>query len=305
MSLVQAKCVNCNANLEVDDSKDAAICPCCGTPYIVEKAIQNFNISNNISAENVIIQNGNASDFVIRAGVLEKYVGESDKVFIPSNVKIIGEKAFFECYGLSAVQIPEGVTEIGYRAFRCCKNLESVIIPESVKKIGKEAFEYCESLPSVFLPSNVVIGEDAFCGCSELFCLEIKPGTTVGYGAFKRCRRLWSVHVPERVTFMDTIRVTTGWASNKIVNVWQYTGDVDDNYPIGCICPFYGCDRLEKITWEGKLNPDIFSGTLWHQKFSQQREQERMAKGLCRHCGGTFSGLIKKICKNCGCLKDY
>lgn len=43
MPLVKAVCTNCGANLEVDNSKDAAICPMCGTPYIVEKAIQKYN----------------------------------------------------------------------------------------------------------------------------------------------------------------------------------------------------------------------------------------------------------------------
>ncbi len=45
MPLSRAQCTNCGANLSVDNSKDAAICPFCGTAYIVEKAIQNFNIS--------------------------------------------------------------------------------------------------------------------------------------------------------------------------------------------------------------------------------------------------------------------
>jgi len=42
--------------LEVDSSKEAAVCPHCGTPYIVEKAIQQF-ITNNTT-----IIHGNAVD---------------------------------------------------------------------------------------------------------------------------------------------------------------------------------------------------------------------------------------------------
>lgn len=60
MPLVKAKCTNCGANLEVDSSKDAAICPYCKTAYIVEKAITNFAGSNygNINASVVNIYNG-------------------------------------------------------------------------------------------------------------------------------------------------------------------------------------------------------------------------------------------------------
>ena len=57
MPLVNAKCTNCGGTLTVDASKEAAICDFCGSPFIVEKAIQNYNyhITNNITAQNVII----------------------------------------------------------------------------------------------------------------------------------------------------------------------------------------------------------------------------------------------------------
>lgn len=57
MPLVNAKCTNCGAPLQVDNSHEAAVCPYCNSAYIVEKAIQNFNFSvtNNITAQNVII----------------------------------------------------------------------------------------------------------------------------------------------------------------------------------------------------------------------------------------------------------
>ena len=46
MPLLQAKCTNCGADLKVDGSKDAAICPYCGSAYIVEKTIANFYCSS-------------------------------------------------------------------------------------------------------------------------------------------------------------------------------------------------------------------------------------------------------------------
>ncbi len=52
MSLVEAKCPNCGAKLSVDNEKDAAVCEFCGTPYIVEKAIEgaisNSTINNSV-----------------------------------------------------------------------------------------------------------------------------------------------------------------------------------------------------------------------------------------------------------------
>ena len=45
MPLVQVKCTNCGANLEIDNTLDAAVCPYCNVPFVVEKAINNYNVT--------------------------------------------------------------------------------------------------------------------------------------------------------------------------------------------------------------------------------------------------------------------
>ena len=50
MPFVAAKCTQCGATIEVDDTKEAGICKYCGTAFITEKAINNYNtyiITNN------------------------------------------------------------------------------------------------------------------------------------------------------------------------------------------------------------------------------------------------------------------
>ena len=42
MSLVDVRCTNCGAIFQEDDSKEAAVCPICKNPYVVEKAIHFF-----------------------------------------------------------------------------------------------------------------------------------------------------------------------------------------------------------------------------------------------------------------------
>ena len=44
--LVPAICTQCGAKLEVDPTHDAAVCPYCNTPFIVEKAVQNYSVQN-------------------------------------------------------------------------------------------------------------------------------------------------------------------------------------------------------------------------------------------------------------------
>ena len=43
MGFVAAKCTQCGANIEVDDTKEAGICKFCGTAFVTEKAINNYN----------------------------------------------------------------------------------------------------------------------------------------------------------------------------------------------------------------------------------------------------------------------
>ncbi|MCR5457768.1 MAG: hypothetical protein K6F14_06800 [Clostridiales bacterium] len=55
MPFVKAQCTNCGGLIEVDETKEAAICPFCSTPYAVEKAINNFHISNKYEIHNAQI----------------------------------------------------------------------------------------------------------------------------------------------------------------------------------------------------------------------------------------------------------
>ncbi len=57
MPFVKVQCPNCGSALEVDNSKDSAICSFCGTPFIVEKAINNYNINNTYYVENATFNN--------------------------------------------------------------------------------------------------------------------------------------------------------------------------------------------------------------------------------------------------------
>lgn len=55
--LIPAKCTSCGATLEVDASQHTAICPYCNSSYIVEQAINNYNINvnGNLNVENATI----------------------------------------------------------------------------------------------------------------------------------------------------------------------------------------------------------------------------------------------------------
>ena len=46
VKLTAGICPQCGGQLEVDPAQEAAVCPYCGTPYIVSKAINSYNIQN-------------------------------------------------------------------------------------------------------------------------------------------------------------------------------------------------------------------------------------------------------------------
>lgn len=100
MSLVPAKCPECGGNINIDGSKKAAICEFCKQPFVVQDAINNFNTTYNITNKNEIkadvvnVYESKNSDFVIEAGVLRKYQGESQDVIIPENVIHIDQDTF-------------------------------------------------------------------------------------------------------------------------------------------------------------------------------------------------------------------
>lgn len=169
MPLVNAKCTNCGAVLQVEENKDALICDYCKSAFIVEKAINNYNINNVIHANvvNVVDQNKN---FIIKGGVLEKYVGEDTNVIIPDNVVVIGKGAFKDMLAIENIQIPSSVEEICDNAFENCQKIKNITLPNSVKKIGSYVFCNCISLEKVNIPQQlyVEIPEGLFKLCEKL-----------------------------------------------------------------------------------------------------------------------------------------
>lgn len=200
MGLIKAQCTNCGAILDVDNAKDAAICPYCNTPYIVEKAINNYvtNISNNINAQTVIINGQYYGDFEIIAGKLVAYKGSSNEIVVPECVTIIDPEAFRNCEGVTKVKIPKSVTQL-YGTFSGMIRLTDVDIPNTVTTIGRFTFEDCVSLRSFVIPLGVrIIGDFAFSNCKRLSSINI-PGSVeyIGEFAFSDCVGLERIVIPD------------------------------------------------------------------------------------------------------------
>lgn len=84
MPLVAAKCTQCGANIEVDNTKEAGICRYCGTAFITEKAINNYNTyitnNNNFAGANINVVGGNVDNLIELAKNALEISNEKDVV---------------------------------------------------------------------------------------------------------------------------------------------------------------------------------------------------------------------------------
>lgn len=240
MPLVPAICTQCGANIEVDDSHEASICKYCGTAFITEKAINNYttnyttNITNNTNIDaNVVNIYHTEKDFVIKAGKLIEYNGESDNVIIPTNVNTIGTNAFSKANW-------ENNEVVG------C-SIKRIIIPSSVKKIEEEAFYNCQDLTTIIMTNETSqIGSSCFLGCVHLTTMAIVDNTenitdfsNIQEGIvqlpanlrkipsllFNKCESITTVIIPNGVTsiesfsFMEMSKLREITIPDSVVNV--------------------------------------------------------------------------------------
>jgi hypothetical protein len=126
---------------------------------------------------------------------------EDTEVIIPKTynglfVTNIGDKAFYNCSGLTSIAIPDSVTSIGSSAFEGCSNLISIVIPDSVTSIGIYTFKNCSNLTSIVIPNGVTyIGNCAFYACGNLTSIAIPDSVTyIGNYAFRDCYRLVEIY---------------------------------------------------------------------------------------------------------------
>lgn len=103
---------------------------------------------------------------------------DTDSVSIPSSVREIGEKAFYQCASLTGVTLGDNVEKVGKACFAYCPSLQRVDITGKLLSIGEDAFYRCEKLSSINFPESLV---------------------SIGNGAFRECKKLKSIVIPAAV----------------------------------------------------------------------------------------------------------
>lgn len=200
MSLVPAKCTQCGANVEVDPQHNAWLCPHCGTPFIVEKAISNYNtvVNNTYNVDNRTVITGNGTVnvfedqvnriFVVEDGELTDYKGSKAKVKIPDGVLSVKNHIFL--FGKDEVFVPASVVELNDYALFNCKRIifadDSRLEIAGKGALGGDGDESFYTTNAIFnFPSEVKsLAPDAFGYRDKLICCKYPEETFVErYGA--------------------------------------------------------------------------------------------------------------------------
>ena len=272
MPLVPAKCPECGGNINIDPDKKAAVCEFCKQPFIVEEAINNFNTTynitnhNDIKADVVNVYESKTSDFVIRAGELVEYTGESADVIVPNSVSSIGFRAFLN-NKICSIKCPSSVKKIRERAFEGCTELRFVIFEAETIETGPDIFAYCNSIETIlhntFEFKNVVSWENyresnykdaEFCFSMKNFDNEngfpvvIKKIGNYGSKNFKRLEIIPSFNsiiIPESVYELGD-GAFYGYSNLESINLPMGLKIIGEY-------AFYGCDSLNSIRIPGSV----------------------------------------------------
>ena len=119
---------------------------------------------------------------------------------IPENVESIGNRAFYDCQGLTSINLPEGLKTIENSAFYNCTALANINFPQSITSIATGAFEnsaWYQNLPD----GEVYAGTILYCYKGTMpqgTTIEVKEGTKyIADGVFFWCSGLTGITLPE------------------------------------------------------------------------------------------------------------
>ncbi len=149
---------------------------------------------------------------------------------LPSTIKEIDAKAFFDCSMLKEINIPDGLVKIGENAFNKCYALRAIILPDDCsfaetgalqsfannckiisnkqpfKVVNGKLLEYRGTKSEVVVPRGVKqIERTAFDRARELITEIILPKslTKIDIAVFENCKNLKKVQLPEKLKKID------------------------------------------------------------------------------------------------------
>ena len=161
---------------------------------------------------------------------------------LPSELKVLRERALSDCHRLETIRLPKHLCEIGESAFSGCKKLISVWMSDSVVSIGDEAFCKCCELSQVRMSRQVThIGNRAFycCGFSRITLPERLK--SIGYLAFAGSK-LTELTLPESLKSIEECAFAQCRHLTSYITIPNSVECIGDRVFEGCdkVAGFYG-----------------------------------------------------------------
>lgn len=141
-------------------------------------------------------------------------------ILLPKYAVSVGDVAFMNCTGLTAIKLDTCITAVGREAFMNCTGLSSLTIPECLRTIHYSAFEACSSLSGTLTIPNLVkiIGDNAFTKCTKLTGVVFGSAVdTVGFFAFNNCTALKTIRFTRKAKTMLSSGAFTNIASGSFI----------------------------------------------------------------------------------------
>lgn len=170
MPLVKAKCTQCGADLTVDDSKEAWLCQHCNTPFIVEKAINNYNtyVTNNFAGANVTIQGADPDTLFKRAklylsdGDFINAIKYCDKVldFNPEDGSVYLIKLLAEARSSTLAELCEMKCDLNVfpsynNVLRFCSS-EDIELINKLKTFNEQEYQFQSQIKDLSQQENII-----------------------------------------------------------------------------------------------------------------------------------------------------
>lgn len=119
-----------------------------------------------------------------------------------SELRVIGEKAFYECNSLETIDLPDCVEEIGSNAFTGT-SVNDINITDSLIKLGKNACDFILDGKTGLVYAGKVAYTYVPNGTEKSVELTIADGTvSIADGAFEDSEVIISVNIPASVTYI-------------------------------------------------------------------------------------------------------
>jgi len=255
--------------------------------------IYNYGIFENESRLNKYelskIEDIKNDDFVVKAGVITKYLGNDKKIIIPEGILELMSCLFWDNQIIEEVVLPDSLTNISGDTFYNCSNLKKVNIPANVKLMGNNPFAGC---PLVEVKNeskyfNMINGVLYNKDLTRLIYYPIKKedkkykihnGTKIiGKHSFYLCDNLEEVIIPDTVIKLENnpfsgcskLDLINNSSNYKLINKVIYDKEISS--VIGClnsidtnelllenvkrICrnSFWNCKGIRKIVFPSTL----------------------------------------------------